>query len=282
MDCAALPVAGRPAVTLGGAPEAALLSIAAAASARPRSARIPVLESLQHLLELQQLDSEIASREEALVSLPGKRKQFEETRAAVAANLAQAHETLQSSELGQREAEATLQDQEALLKRLEGQQFQVKDNTAYTALLHEMDHAKQVISDCETRILEGMEAAEAAREALAAAEAEERETRERLDSEETATDAREEQLQRELAELGAQRGQVGPKLDVKILATYEKILTRRRPALALVSDEMCQGCRVGIPAQNYIEILKGERIITCGNCHRILLHPEMVSSARVS
>ena len=28
-----------------------------------------------------------------------------------------------------------------------------------------------------------------------------------------------------------------------------------------------------------IEILKGERIITCGNCHRILIHPEMVSSA---
>jgi predicted nucleic acid-binding Zn-ribbon protein len=59
---------------------------------------------------------------------------------------------------------------------------------------------------------------------------------------------------------------------------YEKIAKRRRPALALVSEEMCEGCRVGIPAQNYIEILKGERIITCGNCQRILLHPEMVSS----
>jgi hypothetical protein len=241
-----------------------------------------VLESLQHLLELQKLDVGIASREQELAALPGKRKQFEESRAAVAAKLVQAREDRESGEFDQRQAEASLQDQEALLRRLEGQQFQVKDNTAYTALLSEMEHAKQVISDCETRILEGMDAAEAGREALAAAEAEDLATRERLDSEERATDAREEQLQRELAELNAQRTQVGPKLDAKILAAYEKILTRRRPAVALVSDEMCQGCRVGIPAQNYIEILKGERIITCGNCHRILVHPEMVSSARAS
>jgi len=241
-----------------------------------------VLESLQHLLELQQLDVGIASREEELAALPGKRKQFEETRAAVAAELARAGEAIQNGELDQRQAEASLQDQEALLRRLEGQQFQVKDNTAYTALLHEMEHAKEVISDCETRILEGMDAAESAREALANAEAEDRATSERLVSEEQAADVREEQLQRELAELNARRVEVGPKLDAKILAVYEKILRRRRPALALVSDEMCQGCRVGIPAQNYIEILKGERIITCGNCHRILIHPEMVSSAGAS
>ena len=241
-----------------------------------------MLESLQHLLELQKLDVGIASREQELVALPGKRKQFEESRAAVAAKLVQAREDRESGELDQRQAEASLQDQEALLRRLEGQQFQVKDNTAYTALLSEMEHAKAAISDCETRILEGMDAAEAAREALAAAEAEDLATRERLDSEERATDAREEQLQRELAELNARRVEVGPKLDAKVLAVYEKILKRRRPALALVSDEMCQGCRVGIPAQNYIEILKGERIITCGNCHRILVHLEMVSSARAS
>ena len=241
-----------------------------------------MLESLQHLLELQKLDVGIASREQELASLPGKRKQFEELRAAVAAKLLQTREDRESGELDQRQAEASLQDHEALLRRLEGQQFQVKDNTAYTALLSEMEHAKAAISDCETRILEGMDAAEAAREALAAAEVEDLATRERLDSEERATDAREEQIQRELAELNARRVEVGPKLDAKVLAVYEKILTRRRPALALVSEEMCQGCRVGIPAQNYIEILKGERIITCGNCHRILVHPEMVSSAGAS
>jgi len=239
-------------------------------------------EGLQYLLELQRLDSEIDRRQEELASLPGKRQQFEESLTAVAAALVSAREALQAGELQQRQAETELEDQESLLQRLEGQQYQVKDNTAYTALLHEMDHAKEAISDCETRILEGMEASEAAREALANAEAEDRETRERVDSEGRYVDSREKQLAEELAQLNAERDQVGPKLDAKILAAYEKIAARRRPALALVSEETCGGCRVGIPAQNCIEILKGERIITCGNCHRILLHPEMVSSADAS
>jgi predicted nucleic acid-binding Zn-ribbon protein len=235
-------------------------------------------EGLKYLLELQRLDSEIASRQETLASLPGKRKQFGESLAAAEVQLATAREDLSRDEISLRQAEGALQDHEALLRRLEGQQFQVKDNAAYTALLNEMEHAKAAISECETRILEGMDAVETARAALEAAEVQQREASERLESEGREVDAREERCGGELTQLVAQRDEVGPKLDAKILAVYERVAQRKRPALALVSEEMCEGCRVGIPAQNYIEILKGDRIITCGNCHRILLHPEMVSA----
>jgi len=178
----------------------------------------------------------------------------------------------------QRQAESALQDQEALLRKLEGQQFQVKDNTAYTALLSEMEHAKGAISTGETDILEGMEASEAANEALARAETGDRDASARQTSELRDLGTREEKLQGELAELNIERDAVGPKLDKTILAAYEKVAKRKSPALAMVRDETCEGCRVGIPAQNYIEILKAERIIICGNCNRILLHPDMLAA----
>jgi len=238
-----------------------------------------VLEGLDHLLELQRLDSEITRREEALAALPDERKRLEESRESAAARLAAAREARQAAEAGQRRAEAALQDQEALLKRLEGQQFQVKDNTAYTALLHEMDRAKEEISQRETQILEGMDEVEACRAAENEAEGADRDTRERVTSEEKALAEREAKLQTEVVALRGQRAEVCPKLDPKTLSLYERVASRRRPALALVSGDMCEGCRVGIPAQNTIEILKGERLITCGSCHRILLHPDMVRSA---
>ena len=241
-----------------------------------------MLDGLLHLVELQRLDGEIIRREESLAAIPEQRKRLGESREFAAARLAEASESLQTAEMSQRQAEAGLQDQEALLSRLEGQQFQVKDNAAYTALLHEMEHAKQQISECETAILEGMDAVETAGETLSAAETGDRETRDRVEADEKALVVREEKLGRELNELGEQRDQVGPKLDRAILSLYERIAKRRRPAVTLVTDEMCAGCRVGIPAQNYIEILKGERLITCGSCQRILLHPDMVSPARAS
>jgi hypothetical protein len=241
-----------------------------------------VLEGLQHLLELQRLDSEIARRQEVLAALPGKRKQAEEALAAVIAGLESAREALQAVELNQRTAESALQDQEALLVKLESQQYQVKDNTAYTALLSEMDRAKAAISECETGILEAMEAIEAARSALAEAETADSETRARVASEQTELDSRQQRVEGELAGLADERALVVPQLAAETIRVYDRVASRRHPALALVSGEMCEGCRVGIPAQNVHEILKGERLITCGNCKRILLHPDMVPSAGVA
>jgi len=238
-----------------------------------------VLEGLQHLLELQRLDSEIAKRQEVLAALPARRKQSDESLAAAAAGLEAAREKLQSVELEQRSAESELQDQEALLHKLEGQQFQVKDNTAYTALLSEMEHAKEAISACETRILEEMEAIETGRRTLADAESKERDTRANVERDLVEFAERQQKLEAELTALEAERALVGPQLDAKMLAVYERVAARRRPALALVSGEVCEGCRVGIPAQNYLEIIKGERLITCENCKRILLHTDMVQSA---
>jgi hypothetical protein len=237
-----------------------------------------VLEGLQHLLELQRLDSEIAKRQEVLAALPAKRKQSDESLAAAEVRLEAAREKLQSVELNQRGAESELQDHEALLHKFEGQQFQVKDNTAYTALLSEMEHAKQAISECETRILEEMEAIEAGRRSLAEAETNERETRANVERELLEFVGRQQKLEAELAALEAARALVGPQLDAKMLAVYERVAARRRPALALVTSEVCKGCRVGIPAQHYLEIIKGERLITCESCKRILLHPDMVQS----
>jgi predicted nucleic acid-binding Zn-ribbon protein len=142
-----------------------------------------------------------------------------------------------------------------------------------------MDHAKAAISECETRILEAMDSIEAGRAQQQAADAAERATRARVDGELAEFDARQKKLEAELAELDAARALVGPKLDAQIFSLYERIASRRHPALALVSGELCEGCRVGIPAQNYLEIIKGERLITCENCKRILLHPNMVQTA---
>ena len=124
-----------------------------------------------------------------------------------------------------------------------------------------------------------MDAVESARIELKSAEKLDAEATARKETELSEMDARAERLEGELAELGGQRDAVGPQLAPGILALYEKVAKRKRPALALVKQNTCEGCRVGIPAQNYIEILKGEELITCGNCQRILLVPEMVPGA---
>jgi len=238
-----------------------------------------VLEGLQQLIELQGLDDEIVALEAEQAGIPARRSEFQRQRAEGEEKIAHFSEALGAAEREQRQAEATLQEQEELLRRLEGQQFQVKSNDAYTALLHEMEHAKQAISDCETRILESMEAIETAGSERAAAEAEAIATHARLETEEETLEAREKQLAEELSCARASRDDIRARIEADLLGHYTKIATRRQPAVVVISNEMCLGCRVHIPPQSYIEILKAERVITCGQCQRILVHEAKLPSA---
>lgn len=240
----------------------------------PAEAGARVLEGLRHLLDLQRLDDELIAYEQEHARIPEQRKGFSESRAAREVGVAESREALTSAEAAQRQAEARLQDQEALLQRLESQQFQVKSNEAYTALLSEMDHARQAISDCETRILEAMEQIESARGALSRAEQEARANDARVDEEERALAEREELLVREIARLRAERDPLCQRIDPELLVRYSRVAARRRPAVVLVSGEMCTGCRMDIPPQSYIEILRGEGVVTCGHCQRVLIHLE--------
>jgi len=230
-----------------------------------------MFDAFQRLAELQACDDELWALEQEHNGLPARRSGLLAERAALEATAAQLREALQQAEAAQRRVESELQDQEALRKRLESQQFQVKTNDAYTALLHEIEQAQRAISECETRLLEGMDAIESARATGASAETGGREAAARLDAEGRTLDAREQQLDAELARLRAARQRVVEACDPKVIEQYEKIATRRRPAVVRIRGTLCLGCRVDIPPQQRIEIQRAERIITCGNCQRILL-----------
>ena len=234
-------------------------------------AKPAMFEAFQRLAELQACDDELWAREQEQSGLPARRTGWLAEQAALEAAAVGAREALQQAEAAQRRVESELQDQEALRKRLESQQFQVKTNDAYTALLHEIERAQRTISECETRLLEGMDAIESARAACASAERAGRESAQRLEVEGRALDAREQQLEAELARLRAARLRVVADSDPKLIEQYEKIATRRRPAVVRVRGTLCLGCRVDIPPQQCIEIRRAGRLITCGNCQRILL-----------
>ncbi len=233
-----------------------------------------MLQGLTQLLELQRVDDELVALQTEFDGLPGHRERIEQERGACDEQLAAAKQALQDAEGGLRQAESALQDQEVLLQKLEGQQFQVKSNDAYTALLHEMDNARESISEHETKILEHMDAIEQSRGQLAEVEKQVAEARSRLEAERRANDARDVELTSEIDRLRTLRSEVGPGVGRELLNHYERILNRRRPAVILVKEERCGGCRVGIPPQTFIEIIRSETIVTCGNCTRILIHAE--------
>ena len=225
---------------------------------------------------MSRVDLDLAARERELADIPARRLANAEEQREGEARREAAREAVGEAELVQRHSESEARDKEALLAKLEGQQHQVKSNDAYTALLHEMEQARQAISDAETRILEAMETIEQASSGFSSTEREVAAAATRLEQEGRALDEREKKLSEEIDQLRARREEVAQELDRTLLSRYERIAARHSPAIAIVSAETCQGCRVDIPPQSYIEILEGAEIVTCEHCHRILIHEDQL------
>ena len=237
-----------------------------------------VIEGLQQLIDLQNLDDELLAAEQEHAGLPARRQELAGRREAAELEREAARQALQEAEGDQRHAETDAQDKQALKQKLESQQFQVKSNEAYTALLREIEQAVEAISDAETRVLEAMEGIDSASTRVAEAEKQGEATLASATEQERALDLREKELDARIAELRGGREALCGQLAADLLGHYQRI--RRRPAIAEVRDEMCLGCRIHIPPQQQIELLRGDTLITCSRCHRILIHPAALEAAK--
>lgn len=233
-------------------------------------------ETLRQLVVLQRVDDELAGVKLEAEGLPARCVAAEAERSASLVAVEEAAEALQTRELEQRRLESELADAEELIRRLLGQTSQVKSNEAYHALLAEIDAAKQAQDDLEERILEAMDMVSELRDALTAAEGQARATGARVDEELARIEARETELAKDRDRLGAARDQAADVLDPDARGRYERVVERRRPGVAIISKEVCSGCRVGIPPQDFVELISATSILQCRTCKRLLVHRDML------
>jgi predicted nucleic acid-binding Zn-ribbon protein len=238
-----------------------------------------VRETLRQLVVLQRVDDELAGVKLEVQGLPARCEAAEAERSASQVAAEAAAEALQARELEQRRLESELADAEEQIRRLQGQTSQVKSNEAYHALLSEIEAAKQAQDDLEERILESMEAVSELRDSLGGAEAQARATGARVDEELARIEARETELAKDQERLGAARDQAAELLDADARARYERVVERRRPGVAIISKEVCSGCRVGIPPQDFVEIISATSLHQCRTCKRLLVHRDMLGNA---
>jgi predicted nucleic acid-binding Zn-ribbon protein len=76
-------------------------------------------------------------------------------------------------------------------------------------------------------------------------------------------------VKKELSELVRKRGEMLASIDKDTLAAYEGVKARKGQAVVKVEQGRCLGCRVTLSVSE-LQHARGNAIITCGNCGRIL------------
>jgi len=74
----------------------------------------------------------------------------------------------------------------------------------------------------------------------------------------------------------AKRDEIAKNADLQILAIYEKLLQNKKDRVIVpIENRTCNGCHIALTAQHENSVRKGERLIFCEHCSRILFWQDM-------
>lgn len=229
---------------------------------------------LENLIRLQELELDLASLKEKVGQTPEEIAQLdaeiEEHRKAVE----KAREAIELSGKLRRQLEAEVDALRNKLSHYQDQLMQVRTNTEYQAMIHEIEFTKERIVEKEDEILGQMMDVDEKERLLEDVSGEfgrkEGEIRSRRQELEKFLKSSES----ELSTLGEQVGQIEGMLSREYLARYKRIASVRNGiALAAVVGGTCQGCHVRLRPQLLAEVKLNRQIRVCENCSRILYFP---------
>ena len=227
---------------------------------------------LGKLVELQRVDSELRRLESALSEIPKRKAEHEAQAAQERAKLDELRAALDQSQKARRQHEGELQTLEAKRSKYKGQLMDVKTNKEYTAMLHEIEGVGREIAAGEDAILAEMEraetlAAEARREEGIYKEAEALVRRELK-----ALDEQTRRLSEQIDGLKRERETAAGGISAGAMELFTRIARLRGSAVCEARDEACQGCRVKLRLQMFLELRHNEAIVQCPSCNRILYY----------
>jgi predicted nucleic acid-binding Zn-ribbon protein len=233
-----------------------------------------VKAELQQLIALQKLDTTIRKLQEDLEAIPQRRAEIEkefDQRAFEIRALENARDEARQTRV---RLETEVSEQRIRVERAERNLMSSKKQDEYTAAIREADAARKQISAFETQILEQMEALEKAEASL-------NERSEEIASLNSDREARlaafDEETNQQASTLEAHRSEREQLLGVlpkPMAGLYNRISKRIRDGVAVAEarNGACMACFMSLRPQAMAEVRRGQEVITCDNCNRILYY----------
>lgn len=237
------------------------------------SVEVSVEQKLVALYTLQQVDSKIDEIRAYRGNLPLEIQDMEDEIAGLETRIANFKEESKKHQKDISDYKIKIKETEALIKKYEDQQNNVRNNREYDSLTKEIEYQQLDNQLSEKRIKEIT--AKDNEVAVKVAEAQMRLTelksslkdkKDELHSLVEGTEKEEEQLLQRSAECEKL-------VEDRLLVAYKRIRKNARNGLAVVGifDEACGGCFNRIPPQHQLDICTHKKIIVCEYCGRILV-----------
>lgn len=231
-------------------------------------------KELEILIKLQAIDKLILERKRDQKEIPNQLSNLERELKEAEEELERTKKEKKDLLLKRREKEKLLDDLAEKIADRKARLFKVKTNEEYAALLREIETFKKEISDTEDEIIILLDRDEQMDDLIKEAEEKVKKLKKLLDQKKKECEQLIGKIDEELERAKKEREELWAQLSMRTQRLYEKLRSTKGSAVARAANQTCQGCFTELPPQIFLEVKKGERLIQCPFCGRILYYWE--------
>jgi len=226
--------------------------------------------SITHLVELQDIDSQLDDLNSLLGDLPNMVEELNEQESRLISKLEEDKTRLKEISLSLNKSETGNSEIQEKINKLTDQLFLVTNNKQYDALTNEIDHLKKQKDENDSHIISSMDEKEILEKNMS-----ENETS--LESLKSDLDIRRKKLETALSETSEEKAALEKsrvkqisKIDSSTIQIYTKVISARSGiAVVSLSGDSCGGCGAALPIQMASEI-RAAHTHRCDNCGRFV------------
>ena len=240
---------------------------------------VSVEQKLVALYTLQQVDSKIDEIRAYRGNLPLEIQDMEDEIAGLETRITNFKEESKKHQKDISDYKIKIKEIEALIKKYEEQQNNVRNNREYDSLTKEIEYQQLDIQLSEKRIREITAKDNDVATKVAEAQMRLTELKSSLDEKKEELHSLVEGTEKEEEQLLQRSAECEKLVEDRLLVAYKRIRKNARNGLAVVGifDEACGGCFNRIPPQHQLDICTHKKIIVCEYCGRILVDKGIIA-----
>ena len=226
---------------------------------------------IKNLIDLQGCDFELTMLEGKKAKGPARILALEEELKLVEGQADAEISKAEAIKKEKREMDQTIADLESQIEKSKVKLSNVKSNKEYGAALKEIEDLEREKATCEDRALQIMEEIDSLDEKYSAIQEVNKTQREKLEADEKEVREEMKALEKACKKHEKQKKRIRKEIDEDLLTLYDNICDHKEGiAITSVVKGVCQTCHMGIPPQKFNELMRGDVLMNCPHCGRIM------------
>lgn len=237
-----------------------------------------MLADIELANRLQSLDRRISELNTEIGALPRHIAEIEKVLDSHLRRLETDKAALAANNKDRKRLEEDIKTHEQKISKLRDQTLQAKTNEQYRAFQNEIHYFEGEIRKAEDHILDLMSESEPLEANVKKAEEALAKEKKQVEAEKASARERTAADRKQLEELTGERNGLVSGLKPQVYSAYERIRQKRGGrAVAEVVDGRCSACQIALRPQFFQDLRKGEQLMFCESCGRILFYNPPVS-----